>query len=146
MSTVVAAEPLPLEPGAEVKIDGAAAWQRRSVRYFYVPEMAATLDLQVALLQGERVTFSLLGPDGQSHPASEWKTPGRLYVSVPRPDPGVWEAIVENGTTQGRADVRHLKAEPARYVLRASARRAESATISKTSGLFRRPSNLRGIE
>lgn len=122
-ATVIAAEPLLLEPGAGAEIDGSTAWQRASAYYFHVPENAGALDLQVTLSQGRRVSFSLLGPDGQGHPASERQTPGRLSVSVRGPMPGVWEAIVENGTTQGLVDVRQLKAQPAVYALRATVRR-----------------------
>jgi hypothetical protein len=131
LATIIAAEPLSLDPGAEIKIDGSTAWQRRSAHYFDVPEAAASLDLQVTLAQGERVMFSLLGPDGQGHPATERQTPGGLHVRVARPAPGVWEAMIENGTTQGLADVWHLKALPAVYVLRASARRRESTAPTR---------------
>jgi hypothetical protein len=131
LATIIAAEPLSLDPGAEIKIDGSTAWQRRSAHYFDVPEAAASLDLQVTLSQGERVMFSLLGPDGQGHPATERQTPGGLHVRVARPAPGVWEAMIENGTTQGLADVWHLKALPAVYVLRASARRRESTAPTR---------------
>lgn len=119
-ATIVAAEPLTAETSYQVNVRGRAEWQKRSVHYFYVPDNASALNFDLALSQGYEATFSLYGPDGQAHSTETTLSPNALYLTAPKPEPGVWEALIENGTTQGTRDIRNVPPLPALYTLRAS--------------------------
>jgi len=64
--------------------------------------------------------FTLHGPDGQAHSAEAAPAPNGLHLTAPKPEPGVWEALIENGTSQGTIDVRNTPPLPALYTLRVS--------------------------
>ncbi|HEU4766280.1 MAG TPA: hypothetical protein VFS77_02870, partial [Pyrinomonadaceae bacterium] len=83
-------------------------WMRGRSYFFYVPPNTPSLNVQMTISTGN-AWMLLLRPSGDSHyelatyssDGCSYRTGGSCTRSVVKPDPGVWEVIVENKNTRG---------------------------------------------
>ena len=110
LATVVAAERLTAGNGYSVSREATVPWLGTASYFVEVPRGAGSLDIDVRS-STEAVRLFAYDPAGERHPAAfaklfvppevvrgqtSWNKAGELRRSIPRPEPGVWEIIVEH--------------------------------------------------
>jgi hypothetical protein len=103
MTTVVAAENFTAANHFNITHDGAAEWMDGKSYYFNVPAESSALTVTLNLTSGN-ARLLLVRPSGEPHyrlatysaEPCKYQTGGSCSLVAVNPEPGVWQAVVEN--------------------------------------------------
>ena len=110
LATVIAAERFGPGNGYSISREGQVPWLGTRSWFVEVPKGAGSLNIDVKAPAGP-VRLFVYDPAGERYPAAfaklfvppevvrgqtSWNTSGELRRSIPRPEPGVWEVILEH--------------------------------------------------
>lgn len=107
-TTIVAAEEFTSADDSKITYAATIEWMRGRSYFFHVPPDTSSLNVQMTISKGN-ARMLLIRPSGDSHyelatystDGCGYRTGGSCSRAVVKPDPGVWEVIVENKNTRG---------------------------------------------
>ncbi|HEX5876446.1 MAG TPA: hypothetical protein VFY60_17490, partial [Pyrinomonadaceae bacterium] len=107
-TTVVAAEELTSADEFKITHTATVEWMYGRSYFFYVPPGTPSLNVQMTIAMGN-ARMLLMRPSGDSRyelatystDACKYQTGGSCSQAVVKPEPGVWEVLIENKNTRG---------------------------------------------
>ena len=110
MTSVVAAEEFTKAGNFRIMHTDAAEWMDGRVYFFYVPPQTPALEANLKILSGN-ARFGLIRPSGEpqyelatySIDPCKYQSNGSCSQSVVNPEPGVWQAVVDNKNSRGES-------------------------------------------
>ena len=110
MTSVVAAEEFTKAGNFRITHRGAAEWMDGRVYFFYVPPQSSALDVNMTILTGN-ARMGLIRPSGEPQydlatyliDPCQYQSTGSCSQSVVKPEPGVWQLVVENKNARGHS-------------------------------------------
>ena len=107
-TTIVAAEEFKSTDDFKITHTATLEWMHGRSYFFYVPPNSPSLNVEMTISTGN-ARMLLIRPSGDSHyelatystGGCSYRTGGSCSRAVVKPEPGVWEVIVENKNTRG---------------------------------------------
>lgn len=107
-TTIIAAEEFTTTNNFKTTHTATLEWMRGRSYFFYVPPNTPSLNVQMQISTGN-ARMLLIRPSGDSYyelatyatDGCSYRTGGSCSRAIVKPDPGVWEVIVENKNTRG---------------------------------------------
>ena len=109
-TTIIAAEEFTTTDGFKIAHTATVEWIDGRSYFFYVPANTAALRVQMTITTGN-ARMVLMRPSGDSQyelatystDPCDYQTGGSCSQSVVKPEPGVWQVVVENKNTRGES-------------------------------------------